>query len=200
MNYGIENGSPSDNFDYDRILIRIIKKYYPDLGSEKELKLLTCIGWTMKDFDWAMADAPEVEARMTLNLPWLEHNDYKASHKLTQSRLPPDEYKDILSNLISKNILQEKTLETTYGSAPNTLIEYEQYLAFTNEDMTHELLANSEGLEQAVKIFENKLNNCDLTRSQLDEKERKKPFYLLVSVIVISLTCIGVQTDKCLQI
>jgi hypothetical protein len=102
--------------------------------------------------------------------------------------------------LISKNILQEKTLETTYGSAPNTLIEYEQYLAFTNEDMTHELLANSEGLEQAVKIFENKLNNCDLTRSQLDEKERKKPFYLLVSVIVISLTCIGVQTDKCLQI
>ena len=190
MNYGIENSSPSDNFDYDRILIRIIKKYYPDLGSEKELKLLACIGGTMKDFDWTLADPQEVEARMTLNLPWLEHNDY--SHKLIQGRLLPPEYKDILSNLISKNILQEKTLETTYGSAPNTLIEYDQYLAFTNEDMTHELLANSEGLEEVVKIFENKLNNCDLTRSQLDEKERKKLFYLLVSVIVISLTCIGV--------
>jgi hypothetical protein len=200
MNYGIENGSPSDNLDHDRILIRIIKKYYPDLGSKKELKLLTCIGWTMKDFNWAVADAPEIEARMTLNLPWLEPNNYKPSHKQIQNRFPPDEYKDILSNLISKNILQEKTLETTYGSAPNTLIEYDQYLAFTNEDMTHELLANSEGLEQAVKIFENKLNNCDLTRSHLDEKERKKLFYLLVSVIVISLTCIGVQTDKCLQI
>ena len=62
------------------------------------------------------------------------------------------------------------------------------------------LLENSVGLEQAVKIFENKLNNCDLTRSQLDEKERKKRFYLMVSVIIISLTCISVQTDKCLQI
>jgi hypothetical protein len=137
---------------------------------------------------------------MTLNLPWLEPNNYKPSHKQIQNRFPPDEYKDILSNLISKNILQEETLETTYGSAPNTLIEYDQYLAFTNEDMTYEILANTEGLEHAVKIFENKLNNSDLTRTQLDEKERKNRFYLLVSVIIISLTCIGVQTDKCLQI
>jgi hypothetical protein len=154
----------------------------------------------MKDFNWAVADAPEIEARMTLNLPWLEPNNYKPSHKQIQNRFPPDEYKDILSNLISKNIVQEKTLETTYGSSPNTLIRYDQYLAFTNEDMTHELLENSVGLEQAVKIFENTLNNCDLTRSQLDEKERKKRFYLMVSVIIISLTCISVQTDKCLQI
>jgi len=200
MNYGIENGSPSDNFDYDRILIRIIKKYYPDLGSEKELKLLACIDGTMKDFDWTVADAPEVEARVTLNLPWLEPNDYKPSHKQIQNRFSPDEYKDILSNLISKNIVQEKTLETTYGSVPNTLIEYDQYLAFTNEDMTHELLANSEALKQAVRIFESKLNNCDFTKTQLYEKERKKRFYLLVSVIIISLTCIGVQTDKCIHI
>ena len=28
----------------------------------------------MKDLDWTVADAPEVEARMTLNLPWLEPN------------------------------------------------------------------------------------------------------------------------------
>jgi hypothetical protein len=142
MNHGIEDSSPSDNYS-DRILIRIIKKYHPDLGSERELKLLACIGWTMKDFDWAVADAPEVEARMTLNLPWLEPNDCKLSHKVIQNRLSPDEYEDILSNLISKKIVQEKTLDTTYGSPPNTLIKYDQYLAFRNKDMTHEILASS---------------------------------------------------------
>jgi hypothetical protein len=42
--------------------------------------------------------------------------------------------------------------------------------------MTHEILANSEGLEQAVKIFVNKLNNCDLTRSDLNEKEATNSF------------------------
>ena len=159
MNHGIENSSAPDNFDYfDRILIRTIKKYYPDLN-ERELNLLACIDGTMKDSDWSVADAGEVEARMTLNLPWLEPNDYKLSHKQIQNKLLPDEYKDILSNLISKNIVQEKTLETTYGSPPETLIKYDRYLAFTNEDMTHEILANSEALEQAVKI-ENKLDNC----------------------------------------
>jgi hypothetical protein len=183
-----EGRSTCDNFDYDRILIRIITRYYPDLGSERELKLLTCLGWTMKDFDWAAADALEVEARMTLNLPWLESNDYKPSHKQIENRLQSDEYKDIVSDLISKNIVQEKMLPTTYGRPPETLIKYDHYLAFTNDDMTHEILANSEGLEQAVRFFENILNNCDPTRSQLDEKERKKRFYLLVSVIIISLT------------
>jgi hypothetical protein len=179
MNSGIENGSASDNFDYsDRILIRIIKKHYPDLRNEKELKLLLCIGWTMKDLDWTVADAPEVEARMTLNPPWLEPDDYKPSLKEIQKKLRPYEYKDILSNLISKNIVQEKMLFTTYGSPPNTL-KYDRYLAFTNEDMTHEILANSEVLECATKSF---------TRSQSDEKERKKRFYLLASIIIIFLT------------
>ena len=138
MNHGIENSSPSD-----RMLIRIIKKYYPDLGSESELNLLACICGTMKDFDWSVADAGEVEARITLNLPWLEPNDYKPSPKQIQNRCPPDEYKDILSNFISKSIVQEKTLETTYGSPPKTLIKNDQYLSFTNEDMTREILANS---------------------------------------------------------
>jgi hypothetical protein len=101
----------------------------------------------MKDFNWTVADAPEVEAGMTLNLPWLELNDYKPCHKQLQNKLLPDEYKDILSNLISKNIVQEKTLETTYGSPPETLIKYDQYLAFTNEDTTREI-AKSEALEQ----------------------------------------------------
>ena len=67
-------------------------------------------------------------------------------------KLLPDGYKDILSNLISKSIVQEKTLETTYGSPPETLIKYDQYLAFANEDMTYEILANTEALEQAVKF------------------------------------------------
>ena len=143
MNSGIENGSASDNFDYyDRILIRIIKKHYPDLRNEKELNLLLCIGWTMKDLNWTVADAPEVEDRMTLNLLWLEPDDHQPSHKEIQKKLRPYEYKDILSNLISKNIVQEKMLFTTYGSPPNTLIKYDRYLAFTNEDMTHEILAN----------------------------------------------------------
>ena len=56
--------------------------------------------------------------------------------------------------MISKNIVQEKTLETTYGSTPETLIKYDQYLAFTNEDMTHEILANTEPLDQTIKIFQ----------------------------------------------
>jgi hypothetical protein len=189
MNSGIENDSASDNFDYyDIILIRIIKKHYPNLRNEKELKLLLCIGWTMKDLNWTVADAPEVEARMTLNLPWLEPDDHKPSHKEIQKKLRPYEYKDILSNLISKNIVQEKMLFTTYGSPPNTLIKYDQYLAFTNEDMTHEILANSEALEYATKQTFDRLNNCESTRSQLDEKERKKRFYLLVSIIIIFLT------------
>jgi hypothetical protein len=42
--------------------------------------------------------------------------------------------------------------QTYFCGPPNTLIKYDQYLAFTNEDMTHEILANNEGLEQAVKI------------------------------------------------
>ncbi len=163
MNHEIENSSSSDNFESDRILSRIIKKYYPDL-SERELKLLACIDGTMTDCNWSVADAGEVEARMT----WLEPNDYKPSHKQLQNKLLPDEYKDILSNLISKNIVQEKTLETTYGSPPETLTKYDQYLAFTNEDMTREI-ANSEASEQA--FFENISNNYDLARSDLNQKE-----------------------------
>jgi hypothetical protein len=59
---------PHYNFDYyDWILLRIIRKYYPDLKNEKELSLLICIGWTMKDFDWTVALALEVQARMTKN-------------------------------------------------------------------------------------------------------------------------------------
>jgi hypothetical protein len=70
MNFGIENGSASDNFDYyDRIVIRIIKKHYPDLSNQKELQLLAGLSCTMKDFNWTVADAIEVEARMTQNLP-----------------------------------------------------------------------------------------------------------------------------------
>ena len=149
---------------------------------DSTMKLLGCIGWTMKDFgwtmkdfDWTVADAREVEARMTLNLPWLEPNDYKPSHKV----LLPDEFKDILSHLISMNIVQEKMLFTTYGTPPGGLIKYEQYLAFANEDMTHEILANSEMLEQALKIFIHRLN------SELDKKERKEHFHLLISVFII---------------
>ena len=152
MNFGIENGSTSDNFDYyDRIVIRIIKKHYPDLSNQKELQLLAGLGCTMKDFNWTVADAIEVEARMTQNLPRLEFNDDdKLGDKEIQKKLRPYEYKDILSNLISKNIVQEKMLFTTYGSPPDTLIKYEHYLAFTNEDMTDEILANSEALEHAA--------------------------------------------------
>lgn len=87
----------------------VIKKYYPDL--ERELKLLVCLGWTMKDLNHE-AYAIEVEARMTENLPpWLECDQEKIQNKLLL-----DEYKDILSNLKNKNIVQEKTLETTYGA------------------------------------------------------------------------------------
>ena len=76
---------------------------------------------------------------MTENLPpWLE-----SDQENIQNKLLPDEYKDILSNLISKNIVQEKTLETTYGGPPNTYIANDQYLTFTNEDMTNEILANT---------------------------------------------------------
>jgi len=97
------------------------------------------------------ADAIEVEARMTQNLPILEFNDDdKLGDKEIKIKLVPNEYKDILSNLISKNIVQEKMLFTTYGSPPDTLIKYEHYLAFTNEDMTDEILANSEALEHAA--------------------------------------------------
>ena len=117
----------------------IIKKYYPDLRSEKELELLVCLGWTMKDLSSTEAYAIEVEARTTENLPpWLESDQEKIQNKLL-----PDEYKNILSNLISKNIVQEKTLETIYGGPPNTYIKNDQYLTFTNEDMTNEVLANT---------------------------------------------------------
>ncbi len=90
----------------------------------------------MKDFDSTEAYAIEVEARMTENLPpWLESDQEKIQNKLL-----PYEYKDILSNLINKNIVQEKTLETTYGDSSK---RYDQYLTFTNEDMTNEILANT---------------------------------------------------------
>ncbi len=113
----------------------IVEKYYPDL-SERELELLVCLGWTMKDFNMTEAYSIEVEARMTENLPlWLESDQEKIQNKLL-----PDEYKDILSNLISKNIVQEKTLETIYGDSS---IRSDQYLTFTNEDMTNEILANT---------------------------------------------------------
>jgi len=179
MNHGIDCD--------DMILIRIIRKYYPNL-SEIELKLLACIGGTMKDFGWTAAYAIEVEARMTLNLPWLAPDDYELSYTQMQNQLLPDEYKYVLSILIGKNIVQQKTLETTQGTTPNISIEYDQYLTFTNEDMTHEILANSEALERAVNIFMNKLNDCNLPRSQSDEKERRRRFCLFIYLIAISLT------------
>ncbi|HZA07101.1 MAG TPA: hypothetical protein VE619_05295 [Nitrososphaeraceae archaeon] len=46
--------------------------------------------------------------------------------------------------------------QITYGSPTEELIKYEQYLAFTNEDMTDEILRNSEGLEYAAKFFVDK--------------------------------------------
>ncbi len=92
----------------------------------------------MKDLNHE-AYAIEVEARMTENLPpWLECDQEKIQNKLLL-----DEYKDILSNLISKKIVQEKSLKTTYGIPPDTYIQNDQYLTFTNEDLTNGILANT---------------------------------------------------------
>jgi hypothetical protein len=154
-----EHNFSYNNFDYsDIILIRIIRKYYPDLKNERELNLLSCIGWTMKDSDWTVADAREVEARMTINPTRLESDDYKLGHKELPEKLLllPDQYKEILAHLISINIVQEKMLFTTYGTPPGELIKYEQYLAFTNEHMTDEILGNTEALEYAAKFFVDK--------------------------------------------
>lgn len=187
MNSGIGNGSASDNFDYyDKILIRIIKKYYPDLRNEKELELLSCVGWTMKDTGWTVSYAPEVETRMTLNLPLLElEPDYRPTQEEIRKKLTLYEYEDILSNLIGKGIVREKMLFTAYGSLPDTLIKYDRYLTFTNEDIINEILANSEALEYATKSFIDMLNNYESTKSQSNEKERKKRSHLLASIIII---------------
>lgn len=154
MNHKIEDNSPLDNFDYyDSILIRIIKKYYPDL-SEKEMRLAVCLCGTMNDFRSDVVDAREVEARMTINQLWLEYIDFlKPSYKKIQNRFLPTEYKDFLSNLISNNIIREEWLFTPCGSAPGDLIKYEQFLTFVNEDMTNEILVNSEALEDAAEVF-----------------------------------------------
>jgi hypothetical protein len=146
---------PHYNFDYyDWILLRIIRKYYPDLKNEKELSLLICIGWTMKDFDWTVALALEVQARMTKNPTLGESNDYEPGYTTSRTNLLlPQEYIDILSHLISAKIVQQQVILTKYGSHPRQRLEYDEYLMFTNKDMTNEILANSEALDFAARYF-----------------------------------------------
>jgi hypothetical protein len=181
-----EDNLPYDNFNYfDRILIRIIRKYYPDLKNKKELNLLACIGETMKDSDWMVAYAPEVETRMTLNPTWEESNDYKLGHEgLPENLLLPDEYKDILSHLIRIKIVRQKMLFTTYGSPPGELLKYEEYLEFTNENMTNEILGNSEALDQARQYFVSS-GVVEEINKELIKKEKMKHLCLLISILVI---------------
>ena len=128
---------------YDQAVIKIIRKYYPQLKDKKELNLLTCVAWTMKDFDWSVADAPEVEARMTDNLILEKLNGSKLVDVTTSTKLlQPHEYKQILLGLISENIVQQKTLPTRYGFPPQEWYQNNEYLAFINSDMTNEILLN----------------------------------------------------------
>ena len=150
-----EDNLPQYNFDYfDWILIRIIRKYYPDLKNKKELSLLSYIGWTMKDFNSLAALAIEVQLRMTENPTLGESNIYKPTTIAPPANLLlPEEYKDILSNLIGTKIVEQKIILTKYGSPPEQRLEKEEYLAFTNEDMTNEILGNSEVLDLASHHF-----------------------------------------------
>src|SRR5215831_5023408 len=96
-----------DSFDpCDWTVIKIIGKYYPHLKNRKELSLLTCIARTMKDCDWSVAEAQEVQLRMTENLIFegsdgCELVDAAAPANLLQ----PYEYNEILSHLISAKIV-----------------------------------------------------------------------------------------------
>jgi hypothetical protein len=145
-----DDNLPYYNFDYcDWTVIRIIRKYYPFLKKE-EMNLLARVAWTMKDFNWSVAPALEVESRMTEN-PILEESDIDAAPPA--NLLLPREYKDILSHLIGTKILQQEIIPTKYGSPPTERLENEEYLVFTNNDMINEILRNSEALDLAVQYF-----------------------------------------------
>ena len=156
-----EDNLPCFNFDYhDWVIIRIIRKYYPHLKNKKELSLLACIAWTMKDFDWSVADDTEVEARMTENLILEETNGSKSEDTTTSTRLlQPEEYKEILSHLISEKIVHQKMLLTRYGFYPREKLQNDEYLVFTNNDMTNEILRNSEILDLMMQEYISWINN-----------------------------------------
>ena len=132
-----DDNLPHNFDDLDLTITRIIRKYYPFFKDEKETKLVVCIACTMKDFDWSVAPASEVEARMTEN-PILEVPDSAAEPNL----LLPKEYKQILSQLISTKIVQQEIIPTKYGSPTGERTANEKYLVFANDDMTKEILRN----------------------------------------------------------
>lgn len=108
-----EDNSPYYNFNYyDWVLIRIIGEYYPDLkDKKKELSLLARVAWTLKDFNWHVALAEEVQARMIVNRSLQEPDGYKLVHAAPpENLLSLDEYKDILFHLISTKVLQLKII------------------------------------------------------------------------------------------
>jgi hypothetical protein len=151
-------------------------KCYPALKDEKELSLLACIAWTMKDFDWHIAPAEEVQARKTKNLSLEESDSYKLVDAAPpKNLLPLDEYNDILSRLISTKILEQKIIPTKNGSPSGERLENEEYLVFTNDDMTNEILRNSEVLDLAIQDF---LSSMDVGKMGEYKKLTKNDLYI----------------------
>jgi len=184
------------NFDYDDwILIKIIRKYYPDLKNKKELSLLACIGWTMKDLGSLAALAMEVETRMTEKNPiWEDPHGYKiVGAAPTAYLLPPEEYIDILSHLISRKIVEQKIIPTKYGLPPRQRLENGEYLVFTNEYMTDEILGNSEALDFACHYFVSSMIKKKLIKNQ---KEKSKYLCLLIAMLVTICSISDIQTNR----
>ena len=105
-----EDDTSYPNFLYaDWILIKIIREYYPHIKDKKLLSLLACIAWTMKDFNWHVAFADEVQARMTENPNSGElDGEELVNAPSSEGLLPLDEYKNILSHLIEDKICTTK--------------------------------------------------------------------------------------------
>jgi hypothetical protein len=81
-----------------------------------------------------VADASEVQARMT-DKPILEE-------PYCYEMMSVVEYNQILSHLISTKVVQQKIIPTKYGFPSTEWIKNDKYLAFTNTDMTKEILRN----------------------------------------------------------
>lgn len=132
---------------------------------------------------------------MTLNPTLGESNDYKPAYTAPPANLLlPEEYKDILSHLIGTKIIEQKIILTEYGLPPRQRLENEEYLVFTNENMTDEILENSEALDLAVHHF---VSSMDVERKLIkNQKEKNKYLCLLISMLVTICLISDIQTNR----
>ena len=182
------------NFDYDDwVLVRIIREYYPHIEDKKVLSILACIAWTMKDFNWHVALSEEVQTRMTENPSSGEPDgDELVNAGPSENLLPLNEYNDILSHLIGTKILQQKIIPTKVGSPPGERLENDEYLVFSNDDLTDEILRNSEIFDLAIQDV---LSNYLGQRGNYKKLPKKDLYILIVILVTAYLTSYPMDSD-----